>query len=136
MAVELPVVRHFVACRKIVSTPGTADVTLESLIHAIVPSPGEAYPLIWPELALYTLLTNGRGTHSFSIELTRFDDGEEVILFASPARDINLGQDPMVVLGMPIPLRNFVFDSPGQYSFHLVCDGDRIAEEKIMLKGE
>ena len=119
---EVPVVRHFVACRRIVSEPGTTDVTLESLIHAIVPSAGEEYPILRPEMALYGLLTNGRGIHSFVLELARFDEGEEVLLFQSPVREIDLGPDPMAVLGMPIPLRNFVFESPGQYAFHLVCD--------------
>ncbi len=133
---EVPLVRHFVACRKIIGEPGTTDVTLESLIHAIVPSAGEEYPILRPEMALYALLTNGRGIHSFALELTRFDEGDEVLLFRSPEREVHLGQDPVAVLGMPIPLKNFVFETPGQHAFYLVCDGQRIAEEIISLKEE
>ncbi len=60
MAVELPLVRHFIACKAIVIDSDTT-ISLQHLTSFIVPLPGEEYPLIREELALYALLTNGRG---------------------------------------------------------------------------
>jgi hypothetical protein len=37
-------------------------------------------------------------------------------------------------IGLPIPLRNLVFEEPGQYSFHLLCDGQPIADAKIGVR--
>jgi hypothetical protein len=134
MASEIPVVRNFVACRQIISDSVENSVSLTNLIHVVVPLPGETLPYIVEPLALYALLTNGRGTHEFAVELTRFDQGEETLVGRiGPAR-IDLGQDPLAVLGLPIPLRNVIISEVGQYTFHLLCDGQAIADEKILVR--
>ncbi|MCI0381217.1 MAG: hypothetical protein L0215_26835 [Gemmataceae bacterium] len=43
-------------------------------------------------------------------------------------KEIDLGQDPTVVHGLPVPHVKAAFDKPGQYTFSLFCDGQRIAE--------
>jgi hypothetical protein len=131
---EIPIVRHFVACKEITATPGVRDVTITSLIHSIVRLPGEPFPCVRESMALFALLTNGRGSHDFALELTVFENGTERRVFRSGARQVNLGPDPTVVHGMPMPLRNVVFDEPGQYTFHLLCDDQPIAEEKIEVR--
>jgi hypothetical protein len=134
MAVELPIVRHFIACREIVYDSGGQNVSLKHLVSAILPLPGEQYPLIRDEMALFAVLTNGRGKYDFALELTRFEAGEEVRVVGTPSRAVDLGQDPAAILGMPIPLRNIVFEQPGQYTFRLLCNETVIAEEKILLR--
>lgn len=135
MAVETPIVRYFVPCRQAVQEAGSAELTLRRLIHAIVRLPGEAFPVIRPEMALFALLTNGRGAHDFSLELTLLDQGVEQTVFPPPPpRRIDLGQDPTVVHGMPIPLRNVIFRRPGQYTFYLLCDSKRIAEAHVEVR--
>lgn len=129
MAVETPVVRYFVICRRAEVEPGANEVTLRRLVSAIVRLPGEAFPVIRPELALFAMLTNGRGAHDFSIELTLLDGGQErTVSPPFPPRRIDLGQDPVAMLGLPIPLRNIVFRRPGQYTFYLLVNGQRLAE--------
>ena len=114
MATEVPVVRNFQACLEVVTDSGGRGVTLRTLVHAIVRLAGEPFPCIREKLALYALLTNGRGEHDFSVVLTQFDSGEERLIGSvGPAR-IDLGQDPVAVHGLPIPLRNLVFEEPGQ----------------------
>jgi hypothetical protein len=135
VAVETPVVRYFVACRQAEVEPGTNEVTLRRLIHAIVRLPGEDFPVIRPEMALYAVLTNGRGPHDFSVEFTFLDQGEERTVFPPPpSRRIDLGQDPTVVRGLPIPLRNVVFRRPGQYTFYLLVNGQRLAEAHFEVR--
>jgi len=134
MASEIPIVRNLVACREIVTDLTANTVSLTDLIHVVDPLPGEVPPYIVEPLALYALLTNGRGVHEFAVELVRFDLGEERIVGRVGPVRIDLGRDPVAVLGLPIPLRNVVIDRPGQYAFHLVCDGQEVADEKILVR--
>ena len=110
-------------------------MTLRETIHAIVRLPGEPFPCVRDRMALFALLTNGRGGHDFTIELTRFDRDDEKLVRPpwGPARR-DLGQDPVVVHGFPIPLTNVTFPEAGQYAFHLLCDGQPIAEEKVVVR--
>jgi hypothetical protein len=133
MASEIPVVRYFVPCLEIVVPPDGQDVTLRRLIHAIVRLPGEAFPCIREQMALYALLANGRGEHEFEVELVFFDQGFEHSR-RRPGRRLDLGQDPAVVHGLPIPLRNVTFGKAGQYTFYLLCDGRRIAEAQVEVR--
>lgn len=132
---EIPVVRHFIACLEIEPSASGRGVTLRDTVHAIVRLPGEPFPCIRPKIALFALLTNGRGVHDFTIELTQFDQGRDVLVRPpwGPARR-DLGQDPTVVHGFPIPLTNIKFPVAGQYAFHLFCDGRPIAEEKVTVR--
>jgi hypothetical protein len=133
MASEVPIVRYFVPCLEIVVAPDRRDLTLRSLIHTIVRLPGEPFPCIRERMALYALLANGRGEHEFEVELVYFHEGIEQSR-RRPGRRIDLGQDPAIVHGLPIPLTNVTFDRPGQYTFHLLCDGQRIAEAHIDVR--
>lgn len=131
---EIPVVRHFVACAEVVISPDGQSVTLRDLVNNIVRKLGEPFPCVRPGMALYALRTNGRGHHQFTIELTRFDQGAEVLVARVGPVQVDLGQDPLRVLGMPIPLVNVVFSEAGQYAFHLLCDGQHVAEEKVTVR--
>jgi hypothetical protein len=133
MASEIPIVRYFVPCLEIVAAPDRREVTLRSLIHSIVRLPGEPFPCIRERMALYALLANGRGQHEFAVALAYFHEGIEQ-LRQRPGRMVDLGQDPAVVHGLPIALQNVTFDRAGQYAFHLLCDGRRIAEAPIDVR--
>jgi hypothetical protein len=79
-------------------------------------------------LALYALLSNGRGEHDVAIEFTFQDPVEEQVVYRSVAKRIDLGQDPTAVQGLPIPLKNVIFNQGGQFRFHLLCNDQGIAE--------
>src|SRR5262249_47717322 len=125
-----------IACQEIVSDPQGRNVSLRSLVSMIAPLPGEHYPLKREELALYAVLTSGRGKHAFALELTRFVEGEEVRVDGWGPLERDLGQDPTTIHGLPIRLRPVRFPQPGQYTFRLLCDHVGIAEEKILLREE
>jgi hypothetical protein len=67
-------------------------------------------------------------------ELTFLDEGVERSLRRSYPRPVDLGQDPTTVHGLPIRMRNVTFDQPGQYTFYLLCDGQRIAQEQVEVR--
>jgi hypothetical protein len=134
MASEVPVVRHFVACQEVVVQPGSRNATLRDLIHAIIRLPGEPSPCICAEMALYAVLANGRGEHDFAIEMAFLDQAVERSLYRSSPRHVDLGQDPTTVHGLPIRMRNVIFDQAGQYTFYLLSDGRRIAQEQVDVR--
>jgi hypothetical protein len=134
MASEIPIVRHFVACLEIIKETDNRTITLRNLIHAIVRLAGEPFPCIREQMALYAVLTNGRGEHDFGVELEFFERGAERSVRRSGSRRMDLGQDPTVVHGLPIPLKNVTFGSAGQYTFYLLCDGQRIAHEHVEVR--
>jgi hypothetical protein len=133
MTLPLPIVRHFLACEEVVSD-GT-NVTLRNLIQAVLPLPGEKYPLMRDRMALYAVLSSCRGKRLFALEMTRFEGAQEASFKPPSAREIDLGQDPIAFRGLPIPLK-VAFVQPGHYTFHLLCDGIPIAAETILLKEE
>jgi len=122
------------ACLEVMVEPGSQTVTLRDLIHAIVRLPGEPFPCIREQMALNAVLRNGRGEHQFAVELTLLDQGAERSLRRSDPRPVDLGPDPTTVHGLPIRLRNVTFDQPGQYTFYLLCDGQRIAQEQVEVR--
>ena len=134
MAIEIPVVRYLVPCDELVVEEGRRSCSLRNLIHAIVRRPGEPFPCIRDRMVLYALLTNGRGKHQVTIELAFLDRGTERSLVSLHPREVDFGQDPVAVLGLPVPLKNVAFAQPGQYTFYLVCDGQRIAHQHVEVR--
>jgi hypothetical protein len=134
MAFEVPIVRHFVASLEVVVAPDSHDVTLHNLIHAIVRLPGEPFPCIRDKMALYALLTNGRGEHELAVQLAFLNQGTEETLVTSPSRRVDFGHDPTAVFGLPIPLKNVVFQRAGQYTFYLLCDEKQIAHVHVEVR--
>lgn len=129
---EVPIVRHFIACQEIESDG--RGVTLHQTIHAVVRLPGETFPCIVPRLSLFILMTNGRGTHDFSIELVRYAQGEEELIRSWGPITRDLGEDPAIVHGLPVEMSNVVFPLAGQYEFRLLCRGRVIAVEKLSVR--
>jgi hypothetical protein len=131
---EMPIVRFLTACRQIDIDASRRDFSLLRLIFKIGRLPGEPFPCICDPIALFALMTNGRGVHEFGLELTLFRAGDETLIWRSPQRLVDLGADPTTVHGLPIPLKNVIFEKGGQYSFHLLCDGHRVGETEIEVR--
>lgn len=133
---EIPEVRHFLACEDITAVPGALRFTLVNVFQVLKPQPGDTFPLEQPQTCLYTVLANGRGTHTFAVELVFGVGPNEVTIGTSPGLQRDLGQDPLVVHGFPLRLPSIRFDRPGQYEFRLLCDGQLIARELIEVRSQ
>ena len=130
---RIPVVRHFIACERIDTAAGSAqtEYSLHNVIHAIRTLPGVGYPRIHPLLYLFAQMTNGRGSHSFQIQKVLLDDEST---YTCPPVILDLGADPLVVHAYPFRLKNIRFQRAGLYEFRLLCDGQVIARETILLR--
>jgi hypothetical protein len=130
---RIPVVRHFVACERIDTSADRKQYSLVDVIHVIKPLPDAqpAYPRIHPSLWLFVQMSDGRGSHTFRIQLVF--DGDKSTYASSPVI-LDLGNDPLTVHGWPIHLKNLLFQRPGLYEFLLLCDEQVIATESIVLR--
>jgi hypothetical protein len=134
MPPQKPVVRHLVTCERVERSADNRHYSLVNLIHAIRPLPGADFPRIQPEIYLFALLTDGRGSITFTVELVTWTDGEEESIYETPGVILNLGSDPLAVQAWPIRLRNLPFPRPGLYEFLIRCEGEILAREPILLK--
>lgn len=90
---ELPIIRHFLACDEIVISPDGERYSLVNVIHAIRPLPGVTYPRRHPLICLFVQMTNGRGCHTFRIELVSGVGPHERTAYTTPAHGYDLGTD-------------------------------------------
>lgn len=134
MAARLPVIRHFIACEQIEQFPDERRYTLHKIIYAIRALRGTSYPRIQPAIDLFAVLTDGHGAHRFSVDLVTWDNAEERSNWTSREVIMDLGQDPLTVYGWPIHLANIPFHRSGLYEFRLVCDGEVIAREPLLMR--
>jgi hypothetical protein len=132
---RMPVVRHFIACERIETAAGGSRYTLANVIHAIKPVPEAVYPCIHPQLSLFVQMTDGRGKLSFRVQLIFLDVlDEEKSTHTSAPVILDLGNDPLIVHGWPIRLKNVLFERPGLYEFRLLCGAHVIAREAMVLR--
>jgi hypothetical protein len=131
---EPPIARHFIVCERVDRSADGRHVTLHNVIHSIRPLPGHTYPRIHPGVALYAVLTNGRGQHTLAVELLAGVGPTAASIYRTRPFTIDLGNDPLVVHGLPIRLWNLPFPSPGQYEFVLLCNDVPIAHELVELR--
>ncbi|MBX9583896.1 MAG: hypothetical protein K2X87_26655 [Gemmataceae bacterium] len=131
---EIPEVRHWLACEDVTVSPDGLRHTLVDVFQTIRPQPGDAFPLLHPRTCLYAILTNGRGTHRFAVELVVGVGDAEAVVGTSAVLTLDLGQDPLVIHALPVRLPPIRFDRPGQYEFRLLCGGSPIARELIEVR--
>ena len=79
------------------------------------------------QATLYSSLSSGQGQHIAQVQVSYFDSqGEEISRLTSKPRIIPLGDDPLSIHGLPIPL-TVPLKGLGTIEFLLVIDG-RVSE--------
>jgi hypothetical protein len=135
MALPPPRARHFIPCHAVLTDSKRHAYTLEGIIFIIRPTEGDSFPLLLPEMFLFTVLSNAHGDYEFSVQVVTWDPtGKEIDVWQTGSITQGLGKDPLMVLGWPIRLRNLEFERPGLYEFRLMCDGMIIAQTEISLR--
>jgi hypothetical protein len=131
---ETPEVRHFLVCEDVSVAADRHRFTLHNTFQIIRAVSGDEFPLLLDRTCLYAVLTNGRGVHTFSFDLAIVVGGQVVVLGRSAQLTVDLGQDPLMVHGVPVRFPPIRFDRPGQYEFQLLCDGNVIARELFEVR--
>jgi hypothetical protein len=133
MANPPPVVRHLIACEGVMAESGLS-YSLQRVFFTIVQPQGQPFPCVRAPMALFAVLTSIRGKCRLGVELAFLDQGIERLLRSSRVIERDFGQDPTAVDGLVLRLREVRFPWPGQYTFYLVCDGQRIGQEYVEVR--
>lgn len=84
------------------------------------------------EFCAFAALTNGRGKALVSVSVVHADTEEEIARM--PARQVNFGDNPLPVFGLPFRIRNCVFPEPGLYWIRLHVDEAILAQQDLILR--
>lgn len=132
MAVK-PVVRYMLLCDDWRLDPANnrriTIVGLVTNIHAIDDPP---YPLLYEELCVLLVLTEGRGQGQAKIACVHEETGERA--FETRTRPIQFGPDPLEVIGVPFRIRDCLFPRSGLYSIQFWYDDELIEERPLRMR--
>jgi hypothetical protein len=135
MPVKRPLVRHFIACERVERAAAGGPYTLHNLTPSFQPVAGTTYPFTHPKVELLVVLTDGQGSHPFSVRVVTWNaQGKELSLYATKPITVDLGQDPLIVHVWTFRVRRLPFAHPGMYEFRLLCGTETIAQEPILLR--
>jgi hypothetical protein len=128
-----PVVRYMILCDDWRSDPNNSrQVTIVGLLSNINSIDQPPYPLLYRELCIFLVLTEGRGQGEGQIACVFEDTGMKV--FETPRRPISFGSDLLDVTGVSFRVRDCPFPFRGMYSMQFLFDGVKIAEHPLLLR--
>jgi len=90
----------------------------------------KALPHVHPQLVVYFVLTNGRGTVSVTLRL--IDEGEEREPIQETQRQITF-RDPLIEVTRAIRFNNLAFAEPGDYRVQLLVGGALVRERRLKV---
>jgi hypothetical protein len=128
-----PVVRYMVLCDDWGTDPNQRrKVNIFGLLTNIRSLDEPPYPLLYRELCVLLVLTEGRRSGEAKIACVFEDNGQEV--WTTPKRKIEFGPDPLEVVAVPFRIRDARFPYPGLYSIQLWYDDELVQERPVRLR--
>ena len=131
-----PVVRHLLLCQHIgydTQNP-TAPYSLQGLVTALEPVPGDRYPLLLDELWVFFQSSGDPGEFQIWIDLVPVDeDGEDAGEETTYGPCILIIHEGVFVESRGWKLLNLPFTAPSLYEVRLWCGSDVIAREQLLL---
>lgn len=132
MAIK-PVVRYMLLCDDWRADPDNGRrIMIVGLISNINSIDEVPYPLLYPELCVFLVLTDARGAGRGKIVCTFEETGAKV--FETRSRPIEFGPDPLEIVGVPFRIRNCLFPQPGIYSVQFWYEGELVEERPLRLR--
>jgi hypothetical protein len=129
----LPIVRYMIVCEDWDTDPDNPlRVNVYGLLSNITSVEDPPYPLLFEELCVLLVLTEGRGTGSAGI-VCRFEDTGQQI-FGTAERTVTFGSDPLAVVGVAFRIRNCLFRRTGLYSIQFWYDNQLVDERPLRLR--
>ncbi len=135
MAVIPPVVRHMLVCDDVTRDPDNPErLNVLGLISAIDSGEDPPFPLRHPQLSIFLQMTNGRGSGMAQV-LIREADTDQFVSAGRPHR-VTFPKEPLLVHGAVFRLLGCLFPRAGLYYVEFWFDGEVIAEEPLLVRGE
>lgn len=132
MAIK-PVVRYMLLCDDWHSDPANGwRVTIIGLLTNINPAYETSYPLVYPELCVFLVLTEGYGQGEGRIVCIDEESGNAV--FETGSRPIPFGPDPLKVIGVPFRIQECPFPGAGLYSVQFWYESELVEERPLRVR--
>jgi hypothetical protein len=107
-------------------------VSIYGLLSNICSFEQPSYPLLYRELCVFLALTEGRGT-GIAQSICVFEETGQKI-FETPRHQVDLGTDPLEVVGLPFRIRDCRFPHPGMYSVQFWYNSEKVEECPLRLR--
>ena len=107
-------------------------VTIVGLISGIRALDEPPYPLLYREMCVFLMVTEGRGQGEGKIVCVFEETGQKI--FETASRPIVFGNDLLEITGIPFRIRNCQFPFPGMYSVQFWYDGVQIEEAPLRMR--
>lgn len=125
---DRPLVRTFIACQQV--TQIGSQTTLVGLIEKVTAHADTGHF----HATLYCSLSSGRGWHVVQLQIVYFDtNGREISRLLGTSARIEMGQDPLAIRGLPIPLK-VPQKGRGVIEFVLIIDGEDSATLELAVR--
>lgn len=109
-----------------------AGLTIVGLISGIRALDEPPYPLLYREMCVFLMVTEGRGQGEGKIVCVFEETGQKI--FETASRPIVFGNDPLEITGIPFRIRNCYFPFPGLYSVQFWYDEFQIEERPLRMR--
>jgi hypothetical protein len=128
-----PVVRLMLLCDDVERPADTpTKVNILGLVHAITVAEDAVFPLEFAQLTVYLALAGGRG--SARINLVGVEADTEQIVFQTPERSVDFGNDPLMVRGLTYRIQTISIPRPGLYLIQFRCNGNVLAQQPLLVR--
>lgn len=129
-----PVVRYMLLCDDWGTDPSNSRrFNVFGLLSNIVPlDDPPLYPLLYREMCVFLLLTEGYGAGDIQIVCIHEETGDRI--FETQPRRITFGADPLEIRAYGFRIRGCVFPQAGMHSVELWYDGELIEERPLRVR--
>ncbi len=128
-----PLVRYMILCEDWeTDLEDPRRVSIHGLVSHIRSLDQPPYPLLYRELCVFLVLTEGRGIGSAQIICVLEETNKKI--FETPRRKIEFGSDPLEVVGLPFRIRDCRFPQVGMYSMQFWYNGFKLMECPLLLR--
>jgi hypothetical protein len=102
---------------------------LVSTIRSLADPP---FPLLYPQLCVYLVLTGGRGSGDALIAAV--EANSEDLVFSTPVHPLSFGADPLATRGVIFRILDCTFSQPGLYWIEFRYNNRTLARQPLLVR--
>jgi hypothetical protein len=107
--------------------PGTGKRTILGVFSTIF---AREFPAIHPLLALYCVLSDGRGKTEINVKLVDVDGEHDPLVDAKSTVEFN---DPRTIVELDMHFTGISFAHPGEYRFQVFAGDEFLLERRLLV---
>jgi hypothetical protein len=115
-----------------VDTTAPLKLDILGVLGSIQPASEPPYPYVHPELCVFLMLTECRGTGLGQIICVAEESGQRV--FETPRRTITFTAEPLDIVAVPFRIRGCPFPHRGVYLLEFWYNDEKLEERPLRLR--